>query len=172
MIIKSPTSKHEFEQLFQLNYRTFAEEIPQYSKRENQKLVDRFHSKNNYLIAVDRTKVIGMISYNTERPFSLDEKGAPLDAIIRKGSHVAEIRLLAVDKRWRKTLVTFRLLQHLVKELIQQNVSMGVISATTRELNFYKKIGFLPFGQRVGKPDAYFQPMYICVNTLKKELKE
>ncbi|MFD2567462.1 GNAT family N-acetyltransferase [Pseudotenacibaculum haliotis] len=172
MIIKVPSTASEFEQLHQLNYSTFVEEIPQHKERADRKLIDRFHSKNNYLIAVKGNKVIGMVCYNTIRPFSLEEKQVKIDDHIPLGCKVAEIRLLAVEKKWRKTTVTFRLLQQLIKELKRNGVSMGLISATTREFKFYTKIGFQTFGEVIGKKNAYYQPMYIFIENLKKEFKD
>ena len=48
MLIKSPDTEDEFEQIYSLNYKTFVEEIPQYVESEEKKLVDPFHEKNNY----------------------------------------------------------------------------------------------------------------------------
>lgn len=45
MIIKSPDTEDEFEQIYSLNYKTFVEEIPQHVESENKKLVDPFHKK-------------------------------------------------------------------------------------------------------------------------------
>ena len=162
----------EFEQINELNYATFVEEIPQHQERADRKLIDRFHSKNNYLIALKDHKVIGMVCYNTIRPFSLEEKQVQIDDYIPSGCKVAEIWLLAIEKKWRKTTVTFRLLQQLIKELKSKGVSMGLISATTRELKLYAKMGFQTFGEVIGKKNAYYQPMYIFIENLKKEFKD
>jgi len=48
---------------------------------------------------------------------------------------------------------------------------MGFISATTRQLELYKKIGFAPFDELVGIEGAFYQPMRITFDNLKKEFK-
>ncbi|MBD1397899.1 GNAT family N-acetyltransferase [Pontibacter sp. JH31] len=166
MIIKKPESKEEFEQIFKLNYETFVEEIPQHEARQDRKLIDQFHSKNNYLIAVKDEIVIGMVSYNTQRPFSLDKKKVEIDSLIPEGAKVVEIRLLVIDKKWRKTRVTFQILKKLFELVTAQDITLGFISAASGRLDFYKKIGFVPFGEMVGKQGAFYQPMYINESSL------
>ncbi len=69
MIIKPATELNEFLQIHELNYKTFVEEIPQHEENAEKKLVDKFHNKNNYIIAKIEERVIGMVCYNMERPF-------------------------------------------------------------------------------------------------------
>ncbi len=97
MIIKPATELSEFLQIHQLNYKTFVEEIPQYQQNPEKKLVDKFHSKNQYIIAKREEKVIGMVCYNWQRPFSLDEKINDLESYLPKHSKLAEIRLLSIS---------------------------------------------------------------------------
>ena len=68
---KIATEPSEFEQIYQLNYETFVEEIPQHAKNEEQKLVDKFHDENLYFICLKGQEVIGMLCYRDKRPFSL-----------------------------------------------------------------------------------------------------
>ena len=171
MIIKSPDTEDEFEQIYSLNYKTFVEEIPQHVESENKKLVDPFHEKNNYLIATLKGKIIGMVCFNTQRPFSLDKKKVEIDQYIPQGAKTVEIRLLAVEKEWRKSNIAYKLFKILAKKLIEQGIYMGFISATTRQLELYKKIGFAPFDELVGIDGAFYQPMRITFDNLKKEFK-
>ena len=83
MIIKHATDLSEYLQIHELNYKTFVEEIPQHQKNGQKTLVDKFHYKNKYIIAKTGEKVIGMVCYNMERPFSLDEKIPDLDSYLR-----------------------------------------------------------------------------------------
>jgi len=172
MIFKSPETQYEFEQIHKLNHSTFALEIPQHKPNENGVLVDKFNHINNYLIAKDADKVVGMVSYNTERPFSLDKKVKNIDELLPKAENIVEIRLLAVDKSMRGGgIVSYGLFKHLAKVLISQGYDFGIISGTVRELPLYKKIGFLPFGSLVGSEDAPYQPMYITFNQLRDDFK-
>ena len=77
---------------------------------------------------------------------------------------------MAVEKQFRNSKLTFKLLQALIQDLIDKKIYLGFISATTRQGEFYKKLGFIPFGKIVGKEGAYYQPMYIALKNLKGEL--
>lgn len=171
MIIKHADQEMEFHQIHQLNYKTFVEEIPQHTTNEDKALVDKFHFKNEYIIALKDEKLIGMVCYNKARPFSLDEKIPDLDTFLPGYSNLAEIRLLAVDAEERKITVTYRLLQFLCAELIRNDIDAAVISGTTRQTRLYARMGFTPFGPLVGKQGAFYQPMYITVNQLRNDFR-
>ena len=171
MIIKLASELNEFLQIHQLNYKTFVEEIPQHKQNEDKKLVDKFHDKNNYIIAKRGEKVIGMVCYNLQRPFSLDAKLNDFETYLPMYKKLAEIRLLSVSPDERNTRVSYRLLQYLCHELIEKGTDMAVISGTTRQLRLYSRIGFIPFGPLVGTTDALFQPMYITLNGLRNDFR-
>lgn len=171
MVIKPATELNEFLQIHELNYKTFVEEIQQHQENAEKKLVDKFHNKNKYIIAKIEEKVIGMVCYNMQRPFSLDEKLPNLDSYLPEHKSIAEIRLLALHPEERKATVAYRLLKYLCKVLIQEQTNAAVISGTTRQLSLYKKIGFVPFGPLVGTNDAAYQPMYITLNELRHDFK-
>ena len=171
MIIKPATELNEFLQIHELNYKTFVEEIPQHQQNAEKKLVDKFHNKNKYIIAKTGERVIGMVCYNMERPFSLDEKLPDLNNYLPEHSNIAEIRLLAVQPEQRKATIAYRLLQYLCKVLIQSQANAAVISGTTRQLRLYEKMGFVPFGPLVGSSNAFYQPMYITLNKLRDDFK-
>lgn len=169
--ILQPESEDDFEQIFRLNYKTFVEEIPQHEKRNDERLIDKFHDKNSYLVAKIDNKVLGMVCYNTVRPFSLDLKNVPIDEFIPEGTKTAELRLLAVDPKYRQNDIANSLIKELVRILVGKGIYLGFISATTRELDFYNKVGFTSFGELVGKEGAYYQPMYITFDRLRDKLK-
>ena len=172
MIIKPATELNEFLQIHQLNYQTFVEEIPHHEQNDERKLVDRFHYKNKYIVARRAEKVIGMVCYNWERPFSLDEKLNDLDNYLPQYSKLAEIRLLSVCREERKTTIAYRLLRDLCVRLIASGTDAAVISGTTRQLRLYERMGFVPFGPLLGKNDAFFQPMYITLKNLRNDFKK
>lgn len=171
MIIKTADQDAEFLQIHQLNYKTFVEEIPQHQPNEEKTLIDKFHSRNKYIIALKAEKLIGMVCYNQLRPFSLDAKITNLDQFLPTHTSLAEIRLLAVAAEDRKITIAYRLLQYLCGELIRHNIDAAVISGTTRQLPLYTSIGFIPFGPLVGSGDATYQPMYITLNELRHDFK-
>ncbi|MCH8303727.1 MAG: GNAT family N-acetyltransferase [Candidatus Marinimicrobia bacterium] len=169
MQIKSPTSQDEFEQIFKLNYGTFVEEIPQHMENDAKSLIDKYHDKNNYLIAKKDNEVLGMICYNSVRPFSLDEKLDALDKYLPSYSKIVEVRLFTVTKSSRKGVIAFRLLKHCINVLLDQGFDLAIISGTVRESAFFRKIGLVPFGPLVGEESARFQPMYVTLSNLNRD---
>ncbi|MFN2457372.1 MAG: GNAT family N-acetyltransferase [Chitinophagaceae bacterium] len=169
--IKQPHSQDEFIQIYQLNYQTFVEEIPQHMRNENRVLVDKFHSRNNYLIAKKEEQVIGMVCYCTERPFSLDHKLKDLDDYLPSYSKIAEVRLLSIKPENRNGKLAYDMLKALCSELIRQGIDSAVISGTIRQLPLYKKLGFKAFGPLVGTQDAAYQPMFITTKQLRSDFR-
>jgi len=105
LIFKIASEPWEFEQIHELNYQTFVDEIPQHQQNEEQKLVDKFHQQNTYVICVRNREVLGMIALRDKRPLSLDEKLENLESYLPPFKSILEYRLLAVKKEHRKTAI-------------------------------------------------------------------
>ena len=159
--LKVATEAWEFEQIHQLNYRTFVEEIPQHAPNPEGRLVDRFHAENRYLIALHDDELVGMVAVRHQRPFSLDSKVPNLDAHLPAGRRPIECRLLAIVPEFRKTAVFVALFEYLVRHCVEAGFDIAVVSGTTRQLKLYQHLGFIPFGPVVGVPGATYQPMYL-----------
>src|SRR5437588_8616173 len=101
LVFKFATEDWEFEQIHRLNYKTFVEEIPQHQASPSHRLVDKFHSENTYLICLCGQKLAGMLAVRGTRPFSLDQKLPNLDSLLPAGRKTCEIRLLAIEKKYR-----------------------------------------------------------------------
>ena len=151
----------EFEQIFELAYDTFVEEIPQHSPNGHRRHVDRFHEENTYIVARQGDDVVGMIALRGDRPFSLDQKIDNLDEYLPTGRRVCELRLLAVRPAYRRGMVFKGLVDGLVREGRQRGFDLAVISGTLRQAKLYRHLGFVPFGPRIGTDEAPFQPMYL-----------
>lgn len=171
MLIKKPETEIEFNQILKLNYKTFVEEIPQHKPNDDKLLVDKFHAQNQYLIAKRGEQVIGMISYCTERPFSLDYKLENLDNYLPISSKIAEVRLLSVQQENRSGKLAYLIFKALATELMMLGTDLVIISGTTRQLSLYEKVGFVPFGPLVGTKEAAYQPMYITLNQLRSDFR-
>jgi aspartate aminotransferase-like enzyme len=158
----------EMEAIHRLNHRTFAEEIPQHDGNEEGRLVDKFHDENIYIIALAGQELAGMVALRTQRPFSLDSKLPDLESHLPDGYKWCEIRLLAVDKKFRNTAVMLGLLQLLSREAVARGHNGAVMSATTRQLKLYRHMGCVPFGPLVGREGAWYQPMYLSMENVKE----
>lgn len=168
LLYKIAETPSEFEQIHELNYRTFAEEIPQHDQNEEQKLVDKFHDENTYIIGVKDGRVIGMIAIRSERPFSLDGKIGPVEQQLPfQAENLVEIRLLAIERAYRNGRAFLGLAQALVRYCLKAGYDAALISGTIREQKLYGQLGFMPFAQLTGTKDAAFQPMYLTKETFE-----
>src|SRR5271154_3485459 len=169
---KVATEESEFEQVHELNYRTFVEEIPQHQASSTPRLVDKFHAENTYLVCLCGTQVVGMVAARGRRPFSLDQKLPNLDSYLPPGRRACEIRLLSVEKEFRNGQV-FRGLTALMWQYgLEHGYDLGVISGTTRQQKLYRHLGFVPFGPLLGAGEATFQPMYLTLENFEKQAEE
>jgi aspartate aminotransferase-like enzyme len=165
----------EFEQIHRLNYKTFVEEIPQHQPSASQRLVDKFHAENTYLICLQNQKLVGMLAVRGSRPFSLDQKLPGLDAHLPAGRTICEIRLLAIEKKFRGARggqVLQGILALLWQHGVEKNYDLAIISGTTRQFKLYQHLGFVPFGPLVGNGEAQFQPMYVTLETFEVTARE
>ncbi|GFO56021.1 aminotransferase V [Geomonas sp. Red276] len=179
LCFKIASQASEFDQIHRLNYRTFVEEIPQHPSNQARSLVDRFHAENTYCICLDSGRLVGMLAVRDNRPFSLDDKVPDLDRWLPPGERICEIRLLAVEPEYRRPTLFAGLLHFAATECIRRGYTLGVASGTVRQTRLYRHMGFIPFGEEVGSPDARYQPMSLSLQAalsllsrLKMELPE
>ncbi len=172
LVFKFATEDWEFEQIHRLNYKTFVEEIPQHAASPTHRLVDKFHAENTYLICLSGRKLAGMLAVRGNRPFSLDQKLANLDSYLPAGRKICEIRLLAVEKKFRGAQVLQGILALLWQHGIEKGYDLAIISGTTRQFKLYQHLGFVPFGPVVGSDEAQFQPMYVTLETFESTARE
>ena len=158
---KIADSIEEKEQLLLLNYKTFVEEIPQHSPNVKKSLEDQFHEENVYFICKDKEEVIGMLAIRENRPFSLDKKLPDLDKYFPEKRDICEIRLLAIKKERRSGVIFLGIIAKAAQYCEKKDYKYAIISGVVGRLNFYTKLGFLPFGPCVGGKKALYQPMYL-----------
>src|SRR5438445_176735 len=172
LVFKFASEDWEFEEIHRLNYKTFVEEIPQHKASPTQRLVDKFHSQTTYLICLSGRKLAGMLAVRGDRPFSLDQKLENLDSYLPAGRKVCEIRLLAIDKKFRGAQVLQGILALLWQHGIEKGYDLAIISGTPRQFRLYQHLGFIPFGPVVGAGEAQFQPMYVTLETFEATARE
>jgi aspartate aminotransferase-like enzyme len=172
LVFKFASEDWEFEQIHRLNYKTFVEEIPQHQRSATERLVDKFHAENTYLICLSGKKLAGMLAVRGNRPFSLDQKLENLDSYLPPGRTICEIRLLAVEKKFRGAQVLQGILALLWQHGIERGYDLAIISGTNRQFRLYQHLGFVPFGPMTGAGDAQFQPMYVTLETFETTARE
>src|SRR5262249_43961567 len=157
LVFKFASEDWEFEQIHRLNYKTFVEEIPQHQRSPTERLTDKFHAENTYLICLFEQKLAGMLAVRGNRPFSLDQKLEKLDSYLPPGRTICEIRLLAVEKKFRGAQVLQGILAMLWQHGVEKGYDLAIISGTPRQSKLYHHLGFVPFGPLVGTGEAQFQ---------------
>lgn len=172
LVFKFATEDWEFEHIHRLNYKTFVEEIPQHQASPTHRLVDKFHPENTYLICLSGKKLVGMLAVRGNRPFSLDQKLEAVDGYLPAGRKICEIRLLAVEKKFRGAQVLQGILALLWQHGVERGYDLAIISGTPRQFRLYQHLGFVPFGPVVGSGDAQFQPMYVTIETFESTARE
>jgi len=171
LVFKIATEPWQFEQIHQLNYMTFVEEIPQHQHNPEHRLVDKLHRENTYVICERNREVLGMIALRDKRPLSLDQKLDNLESYLPPFNNILEYRLLAIRRDCRHSKIFTGIMKKAFDMAIESAYDIAVISGTTREARLYKHLGFKPFGPLVGDREARFQPMYIDFDTAM-ELKQ
>ena len=166
--IKIAEYSQEYDQINQLNYQTFVEEIPQHSAHQNsnQILVDKFDDQNSYFIAKSNNNVIGMLAFRSQRPFSLDFTIPDLDKYIHNENKYCEVRLLSVKKEFRNSNVALSLITTLIEYAMDRGCNAALISAYKKQIPLYRKFGCKSFSQPTIINNLEFQPMYVELTKL------
>jgi GNAT superfamily N-acetyltransferase len=160
--IKQAETETEFEQIFRLNQRIFAAELRQY-ETAGTRLVDKFHSKNQYWIALAGDSVVGMIAIHDQPPYSVADK-LPDPSILDTLGRLAEIRLLAIDPDHRNRMLLAQLLLAVYRQA-RTHESIA-ISGHLDELEMYRRLGFRDLGPPVRSGEAEFVPMAVKIADL------
>lgn len=160
IIVKIARSEAELEQIHQLNYDTFVDEINQHKPNESKALIDQHDGENIYYVAKLNDELIGMLAFRDKRPFSLDKKIDNIDTLLPSYSNIVEIRLLSIKKQYRSSKVLLKLLQYIINDDLDRSYDLAVISGILKQKRLYEHLGFQKFGPPVGK-GVMFQPMYL-----------
>jgi aspartate aminotransferase-like enzyme len=165
-VFKCADTRHEFEQIHCLNYRTFVGEIPQHADNGTGSLVDKFHGKNNYFIVLKEDRVVGMVSVHDQPPFSVADRLADPGILTRDGVRPLEVRLLAVEPDERGSNVFFGLIYTLYSYTQRTGHTHLFISGFEERQDLYERLGFVPLGPAVRSGDASFIPMVLTIGQL------
>ena len=168
---KQAVEPWEFDEISQLNYASFVEEVPQHPANDRRVLTDRFHSENTYFICRRGQELVGMICVRDRRPFSLDQKLGRLETYLpqAEGARLCEVRLLAVRPDLRGARVLPGLLTMMARYCQEGGYDYVVMSGRVSQQRLYRRIGFIPFGPLVGDDAAPYQPMYRPVGNVGVE---
>jgi hypothetical protein len=163
-LFKQAESDDEFAQVHKLNYDTFVQEIPQHHDTGTGFLIDKFHQKNTYLICLRDNRLVGMVCYHDQRPFSAADRIPDLSVIDKPGMKIWEVRLMAVIPEERNGAAFAGLVDMLFERARTAGATHFLISSHTNQRPLHLSLGFEPIGPDVGEPEAQFAPMLASVD--------
>jgi aspartate aminotransferase-like enzyme len=169
-IFKMAETEQELDQVHRLNYRTFVDEIPQHADTGTGVLVDKFHDKNSYLIALRGGTVVGMLSVHDRPPFSVAGRLPDPQILERPGTKPLEVRLLAIEPAERNSTMFFGLVWFFYRHAQAGGYSHLFISGIEDRVDLYRRIGFKPLGPAVGSGKAVFVPMVLDVSEMPERM--
>ena len=156
---KQAETPEEMEQVHRLNYRTFVKEIQQHADTGDGRLIDKFHDRNTYFLAILDDCVIGMLSVHDRAPFSVESRLSDPAVIRQPGMRALEVRLLAIEHAERHGPVLVGLTYVMNYFARENGYTHYLISAVVEQIPLYKHLGFRELGPAQGKPGAMFAPM-------------
>jgi hypothetical protein len=149
----------EVDQVHRLNYETFVREVAQHPDPGTGRLVDKFHHKNTYLIAIHRDDVVGMAAVHDRPPFSVADRLRDPSVLKRPGQRPMEVRLLAVRPGCRRGPVFSGLIWAIREYALRFGHTHLLISGLKDLVPLYTKLGFRALGPAVPCGRASFVPM-------------
>ena len=163
---KLAESSNEIEQIHRLIYRTFVVEIKQHADPGGGLLIDKFHHKNRYLVAVRDGQVCGMVAVHDQPPFSVADAIPTPGVLEGLGPGLLEVRLLAVEPDQRHRWLFGGLLWAVYDYALQLGYQYLAISGLRERQAMYERMGFRPLGEPVPRGQAYFVPMLLRLSDL------
>src|SRR5262249_7883439 len=149
----------ELEQVHRLNYETFVREVAQYDDAGTDRLVDKFHHKNTYVIAMHGEELVGMVAVHDRPPFSVADRLPDPAVLDELGGRPVGGRLLAGRPGHRRGRFFSGLLWALREHARRLGHTRLLISGLEERVSLYAKLGFRALGPAVACGRAAFVPM-------------
>ncbi len=169
-LFKFADAADEVDQVHRLNYRTFVREIPQHADPGTGRLVDKFHHKNTYVIAVRDGRVVGMLAIHGTPPFSVAGRLPDPAVLSAPGVRPLEVRLLAVEPEDRSGPAMVGMCWHMLDFAREHGHTHLIVSGVESQKALYAHMGFQPLGPPVGSGEATFTPMWVPLGELHETL--
>jgi len=154
-------SPEEEEQILQLLHRTFVLEVRQDADTGTGRLIDKFHDKNTYIVAVRQCRICGVVAVHDQPPFSAGGALDDREILERLCPKLLEARRFSVEPAERSGLVFPGLVWSVYEYARRGGYRHILISALLERRGMYERLGFRPLGPAVRKGEAYFVPMLV-----------
>lgn len=156
----------EFDEIHRLLYRTFVLEVRQHEDLGRDYLIDKFHHKNRYLVAIRNQRLCGMVALHDEPPFSVASALPDSGVLEQLCPKLLEARILAVEPTERSKVV-FPGWMCSIHEYARQGGYRYIAMTGLRERQrLYERMGFRALGAAVLKGQAHFVPMLLDLSNL------
>ncbi len=169
-LFKRAESADELAAVHRLNYQTFVRELPQHADPGDGQLVDKFHDRNVYYIAVFEGHVVGMISGHDQAPFSIADKmdePAKLDTL---GPRPFEVRLLAIEPEHRHRFVVTGLMWAIYRYAETSGYSHLLASGVATRIRMYERLGFERLGPATTSGEVDYIPIWCSIERMREHV--
>lgn len=170
-VCKLAETDDEYDQVHELNYRTFVEEIGEYPDYQGDHLVDKFHDKNRYFIGTRDGRVVSMMAVHDQPPFSMAERLADPSVLSELGDRLLEVRLLAIEPEERHGVAFSGTLWYMIEWAIARGYTHLIIAGVADKEKMYTRMGFRAMGPAVPKGNVSFIPMVLPLNNLPGNIR-
>lgn len=170
-LFKLAETSQELADIHRLLYRTFVLEIPRYDDPGTDYLIDKFHDRNVYFVAVRKSRVCGVTAVHDRRPFSVAgalEDPSVLDSL---GPQLLEARLLAVEPAARFGPVFVGLVCSVCDYAKSHGYRNIVITGLAKRQGMYEQMGFRSLGPPTLRGKEYFVPMALRLSHLPRKME-
>jgi len=168
---KLAETPQELADVHRLLYRTFVLEIPRYDDPGTDYLVDKYHQRNRYFIALREGRVCGMAAVHDQPPFSAAAALDDPNVLHELGPRLLEARIMAVEPRERFGLV-FAGLGYSIHDYAKSNGYRYIlITGLAARQGMYQRLGFRPLGPPALRGLAHFVPMALDLSRLPENVK-
>jgi len=168
---KQAETEQEFEQIHDLLYRIFVVEIPRYADPGTGFLVDKYHEKNRYFIALRGERVCGVVAVHGEAPFSVAEMLDDPDVLLRLCPRLLEARILAVEPGERPGVAFAGLTRLVYDDACRRGFRYLAITGLAARQEMYRRIGFRPLGAAKLRGQEHFVPMLLDLEDVPKRVR-
>lgn len=168
---KPAQTADEFAAVHRLNYKTFVRELPQHADPGDGKLVDKYHDRNIYFVALDRGRVVGMISSHDQPPFSVSDRMDDPVKLDELGPKPLEVRLLAIEPEHRHRYVVTGLMWAIFRFAEEKGYSHLLISGVAERVRMYERLGFQSLGPTVRSGGVDFMPMWCTLARMRQHVQ-
>jgi aspartate aminotransferase-like enzyme/predicted N-acetyltransferase YhbS len=167
---KPAQTAEEYAQVHRLNYQTFVRELPQHADHGDDRLVDKYHDRNMYWIALYEGRVVGMIAVHDQPPFSIADKMDNPSLLEDLGPRPMEVRLLAIEPEHRHRYVVTGLMWAVFRFAENKGYSHLLISGVSARRRMYERLGFIAVGEAVQSGAVDYIPMWCTLARMREHV--